>query len=328
MNRKISATEFRDLFNRYASELKADPRRAQRIIAAEKGERKMKKKWTVSLAFVLLIMLGLAGAAYGVTSLCRVVGWRGEVTRTVEPVEMPEAPDEKTAEKESKMGMIGSYLQEVPDDETVFAWYDDGTNEMNIYNCDLHKAVKNTNSIDEFLEWMSSSAMTLPSWLPEEVHDKCTAMVLMDCKAYGHYEELERSYGEDFNYTRFRIDEASKIPTEYLFGIDLEDGRSYMIHSYLRPSQSEEATGLLEGETVEKVTVKGMDDALLIRRNEAYSPVLIMRRQMDEPVAWKRLPIYDGLEEDDNRQYCEEYVSVFIHNGDDIREALKFFSAE
>ncbi len=328
MNRKISAAEFRDLLNRYASELKADPRRAQRIIAAEKGERKMKKKWTVSLAFVLLILLGLAGAAYGVTSLCRVVGWQGQVTRTVEPAETPEVPDEKTLDKESKMGMISSFLQTVPDEETAFAWYDDGTNEMSIYNCDLRKTVKNTNFTEEFLEWLSSSGMTVPSWIPEEAHGRCTAAVFMDCKAYGQYELLESSYGEDFNYTRFRIDEASKIPTEYLFGIDLEDGSSYMIHSYLRPSQSEEATGLLEGESAEKVTVKGMDDALLIRRNESSVPVLIMRRQLDEPVAWKQLPVRDDVAEDDNRQYCEEYVSVFTFNTDDNRETLKFFSAE
>ena len=76
------------------------------------------------------------------------------------------------------------------------------------------------------------------------------------------------------------------------------------------------------------MTVKGMDDALLIRRNESTVPVLIMRRQLDEPVAWKQLPVRDDVAEDDSRQYCEEYVSVFAVNTDDNRETLKFFSAE
>ena len=42
MNEKISANEFRQSLDRHLSHMKADPWLAQRIIASERGETKVK----------------------------------------------------------------------------------------------------------------------------------------------------------------------------------------------------------------------------------------------------------------------------------------------
>lgn len=88
MNKKISADEFRESLDRYASDLKANLLLAQSIIASEaEGEGKMKRKWIKSLVLALATILTLGTVAYGVTSLYRTVNWKGETEASVqEPV--------------------------------------------------------------------------------------------------------------------------------------------------------------------------------------------------------------------------------------------------
>ena len=83
MSDKISANEFRESLNRHLSLMKADPWLAQRIIASERGETKVKKKLSVSV-IVALLLLVLATVALAVTGLYRVINWQGDVTRTTE----------------------------------------------------------------------------------------------------------------------------------------------------------------------------------------------------------------------------------------------------
>ena len=77
MNKKISADEFRESLDRYASDLKANLLLAQSIIASEaEGEGKMKRKWIKSLVLALAMILTLGTVAYGVTSMFRIVNWQ------------------------------------------------------------------------------------------------------------------------------------------------------------------------------------------------------------------------------------------------------------
>ena len=88
MNKKISADEFRESLDRYASDLKANLLLAQSIIASEAEEKgTMKRKWTKSLVLALALILTLGTVAYGVTSLYRTVNWKGETEASAqEPV--------------------------------------------------------------------------------------------------------------------------------------------------------------------------------------------------------------------------------------------------
>ena len=82
MNDKINANEFRESLDRHLSDMKADPWLAQRIIASERGEGKVKKKLSVSVILVVSLLLVLTTAALAVTGLYQVINWKGDVTRT------------------------------------------------------------------------------------------------------------------------------------------------------------------------------------------------------------------------------------------------------
>ena len=88
MNEKISANEFRQSLDRHLSHMKADPWLAQRIIASERGETKVKKKLSVSM-IVASLLLVLTTVALAVTGLYRVINWQGDVTRTTDPSQTP-----------------------------------------------------------------------------------------------------------------------------------------------------------------------------------------------------------------------------------------------
>ena len=66
MNDKINANEFRESLDRHLSDMKADPWLAQRIIASERGEGKVKKKLSVSVILVVSLLLVLTTAALAV----------------------------------------------------------------------------------------------------------------------------------------------------------------------------------------------------------------------------------------------------------------------
>ena len=67
MNQKITRTEFRESMDRRLSAMKAEPWLAQRIIAAEGGEKPMAKKLSVSMILVIALIAVLATGALAAT---------------------------------------------------------------------------------------------------------------------------------------------------------------------------------------------------------------------------------------------------------------------
>lgn len=67
MNQKITRTEFRESMDRRLSAMKAEPWLAQRIIAAEGGEKPMVKKLSASMILVIALIVILATGALAAT---------------------------------------------------------------------------------------------------------------------------------------------------------------------------------------------------------------------------------------------------------------------
>ena len=67
MNQKITRTEFRESMDRRLSAMKAEPWLAQRIIAAEGGEKTVAKKLSVSMILVIALIVILATGALAAT---------------------------------------------------------------------------------------------------------------------------------------------------------------------------------------------------------------------------------------------------------------------
>lgn len=325
MNKKITAAEFHDAVERELSGLKPDLFLAKHVIAADKGEAGMKRKLSVGLIFAIALMLVLVTAACAVTGLYRVVTWDGKIKATKEPY--PEMQPDDEAWMDS---VLQSVAADYPENETVYLWMENKNHE-DIERGLVRNAKKTFDSHEEFMRYMAGDRnLTLPVWLPEENVREYTAETTIECRAFGKYDRLEDAKKGHIQVNRFLIDESSRVNTEYSITLSLEDGSYYIIGAELREGLSEEALLLREGETAEKVTVKGMDEALLIRSREWPDWIgLIMQRKLDEPVRLKQLPYCELLEEENDDQYCNaEYVRVWMLDKNGRNDLIKVFSGE
>ena len=324
MNKKISADEFRESLDRYASDLKANLLLAQSIIASEaEGEGKMKRKWIKSLVLALAMILTLGTVAYGVTSMFRIVNWQGEVTSTV----MPEEPKDISEDENPLIGRLMRYMDTVPDDEMVKAWFDsDDENGMNSAD---QQAEKHFNCAEDFLEYMSGvTTLTAPAGFPEGEYEYFDATVSLACRDTGKLEVIASGDAGPIHYIRFRMDEADAVPIQYYINIRLQDGRNYSIQSMLWHEELPYATGLNEGENVEQAEARGMDGALLIRNHKNDSDRdVVMGRKLKEPVACKWLASLDPYEEATMKFY-EERIWIWGFGNYDPAELLKMFNGD
>ena len=330
MNKRITAEDFYNAIERQLSDLKPDPWLAQRIIASEKGEAKVKKKLSVSV-IVALLLLALATVALAVTGLDRVINWQGDVTRTTEFTQASGSETLQSVPEEWHVDSLNTFISEIPNEETAFAWYnnDDGS----IKCSELHQKQIPISSIEWFTQYMHGIRhLSVPVSFPEGNVSYCYGKVFLECKAFGKYTLIKNGQSGSMCYNRFLIDEPSSVATGYdlFFALgDLENGTRYIIRSELRDRTNEEPLMLREGESARKVNVKGMSDALLITADDpAYPDGLIMQRKLDEPVRLKQLPLNNQLEESDDRNYQFEYITVWVYNCDDPECLLKLFSAE
>ena len=324
MNKKISAEEFRESLDRYASDLKANLLLAQSIIASEaEGEGKMKRKWIKSLVLALAMILTLGTVAYGVTSMFRIVNWQGEVTSTV----MPEEPKDISEDENPLIGRLMRYMDTVPDDEMVKAWFDsDDENGMNSAD---QQAEKHFNCAEDFLEYMSGvTTLTAPAGFPEGEYEYFDATVSLACRDTGKLEVIASGDAGPIHYIRFRMDEADAVPIQYYINIRLKDGKNYSIQSLLWHEELPYATGLNEGENVEQAEARGMDGALLIRNHKNDSDRdVVMGRKLKEPVACKWLASLDPYEEATMKFY-EERIWIWGFGNYDPAELLKMFNGD
>lgn len=330
MSEKISANEFRESLDRHLSHMKADPWLAQRIIASERGETKVKKKLSVSVIIALLLLV-LTTVALAVTGLYRVINWQGDVTRTTEFTQASGSEIVQSVTEDWCVDSLNSFISEIPNEETAFAWYN---NDNGSIKCsELHQKQIPISSIKWFAEYMHGIRhLSVPISFPEGNVSYCYGQVFLECKAFGNYSLIKNGQSGAMCYNRFLIDESSSVATGYdLFftSDDPENGIKYHIRSDLRDRTYDEPLMLREGESARKVTIEGMSDALLITAEDpAYPDGLIMQRKLDEPVRLKQLPLNNILEESDDRNYQYEYITVWVYNCDDPECLLELFSVE
>ena len=329
MNKKISAEEFREALDRHASDLKANLLLAQGIIASEtEGDGIMKRKWIKTLVLALAMILTLGTVAYGVTSMYRTVTWKGETEENGrEPVIIEGDEDVDKALDDFRKEMADR-----PANEFVTAWYDDGSGEaeLDVMNTLALPVTKTFRNVEDFMEYMSGvKTLTAPAWFPGGEYESFSAEVRLACGASGDYELLEQGKKGSVCYNRFRLAEADAVPYEYMLNITLKHGNGYAIQSTIWPEKGETSTFLLEGETAQPVTIKGMEDAVLFpdRKSSADMDVA-MRRPLEEPVALKRPFFRDNPQESDSMEFMDEHIYIWKGGDNDLEDVLKLFAGE
>ena len=325
MSNSLKPDEFRESVYRCFPGVKTDPFLAERIIASEKGETKMKKKISFSLAFVLVALLVLAAAACAATVLNRQVNWQGEPVET----EAPDWPEFPTEEEDENIGIMNSLADSVPDGDYAYAWYDlPDTGYAN-----EHPKQKNFTSFEEFRQYMADwSYLTVPAWLPEDVKTvsakvilesrvnlekdalewelpengiwsrKGTEAVYMpedgeegetgldDWSTGGYYRKIEeRKAGKDgkVEFIHYTLDDADAVVTGYDLVLGFEDRPDIEVLSNLDISIGEHSFLVTADETVSNPEVEGMSDVLLITAPGGDTKDrLFLHRNLESPVEY------------------------------------------
>lgn len=285
MNNKVTPENFRASMDRVLSGSKADPFLASRIIAAEKGEPKMKKA-SVSIALVLLILIILATVAYAASKMSHSVNWKGETIHEYEY----EGSDWDGDFKESAgispheaTEITDKLIAGIPDSDDVYARY---TAPNGFSVCSFHPKQKRFTSFEEFKEYMADyDYLTIPAWLPDNVSD-FQAEVHMDMghRIYKKGLKVDEYQEGPIYYRHFTYDDSRAIVSGYEIEFTMSKGGYVRISSSLRGLTEGPGYSFTEGDTFEVVSVKGMTDAVLVSRQKYRYAGLMMHRNLKKSV--------------------------------------------
>ena len=322
MSSKVTPDSFRASMDRCLSGAKADPFLASRIIASEKGEPKMKKA-SVSIALVLLVLFILATVAYAASKMSHSVNWKGETI-----LEYPDTYDEELANFKAGTGMsineayeiAGRLAAEVPDNYYVEVEYE-LPGDHNAFS--FHPKRKCFTSFEEFKKYMADyDYLTIPAWLPEDMTG-FNAEVHMNMSTLLHRNDSEIEEYQDgpAHYSRYTYDDSLSVVTGYQIEFYIGDGNVW-VSSYVRNgSESQPGNSLEEKDVIRVVSIKGMDDSLLISSPEHEIISLEMHRKLKKAVRYK------GLDQPIPHRCDEErlYIISAILDDDTI---LRIFNGE
>lgn len=291
MNNKVTPENFRASMDRVLSGSKADPFLASRIIAAEKGEPKMKKA-SVSIALVLLILIILATVAYAASKMSHSISWKGDTIR-----EYPDTTDEEFAEFKTSTGMsmheayaiANSLAAEVPDNYYVTVEYE-LPGDHNAFS--FHPKRKRFTSLEEFREYMADyDYLTIPAWLPENMTG-FNAEVQFDMSPVLQRKGIEVEEYQDgpAHYKRYTYDDSLSVVTGYRIEFYIGNGNVWISsYVYNESKYSEPGNSLGENDVVRVVNVRGMDDSLLTSTLDNRVISLEMHRKLPRIVRYKNL---------------------------------------
>ncbi len=304
MKNKITPSDFHDSIERQLSGLKPDPWLAQRIIASEKEEPKVKKLSGITIAIVIIMILIMTTAvAAGVTGwFRRSVNWLGEVVNEDGIQMAPSTPTPEMASSTPTPEMASSTPN--PDasstpqtdpaklDNLIFSIMNDREDrELVVVDDGYTQRIQEFSSIEEFRSLMeTASDFPLPVKIPDG-YQFSTGYVTFGCKPEGEFILTSQTkHPEGFTESRYRVDESMDFIIGYsLFftaddwlGAGYGDYISVDANMYPLSDLHEYSTGLRENETSRVIKIEGVENALLIESDELNR--LRMRKVMAEPV--------------------------------------------
>lgn len=308
MNKRITPEEFQKTADSCLSGLNSDRLLAYHIIAAEKGEIKMKKKISISLVPILVVLFLLVTVAYAATEIYRQITWKGEPLETTGE---PFASEMVYAVEDEMINHIENLTAAVPEDDYAEVWYT-GNDSRTI---NVHKKQKTFSSFEDFQQFMSSfDYLSVPVWLPENMN-YFSGKVIMDSKvnveseddgnyvdtdgvssyrtgnADGYYKQTEEWDDADshIHYRRYTLNDTEAIITGYELIIGFADHSDIIITSELSTGSGTSFT-LAADETAKAIVVENMSDALLINSpNTAMHDRLFVRKELDTPITFLSL---------------------------------------
>ena len=278
MNKKISVDDFHDAIEKQLSGLEPDPWLAQRIIASDKEEVKVKKISHATVIIVAIIVLAMATAL--AAGLGGHVNWLGEVQETtvVSATPMPTAEPQATTDPDEIDPAFYELLDYSKDRELIML----STAHKGIFS----SRIQQISNMNDFITLMDTAApdFPLPAEIPEGyVLDKCS--VEFGCLPQGEYTLTSQTvHSEGFTESHYAVDPSMDFVKGYSIILKTEDEKDYIsILVYMNSSTNpkEYTFGITEDQSARVVQVAGMENALII--DSENTSLLAMRKVMSSP---------------------------------------------
>ena len=326
MNEKIRPDEFRKSMDRCLSGVKADPFLAGRVLASKEGEPAMKRKLSVSLVFVLVVVLALGTVAYSATQLFKNVNLKGEVISTEPPYDMENSFSGSGISAKEVQELVQKKAQEEPDDNVLIsAWCTSPKDNATISSTRYRK--KHFTDYGKFKEYMGGiDYMTLPTQFPEG-YTSFTANVYMECSRDHTPELVDRGEDGPVQFVRYTFDDSASVITRYEICLSYDDQEKDIMIASMLIGRASASYVLRDNDSAEPVTVNGMDEALQITvPGRAYSTMIIMLRNLgrDQYIHVNTPP---EVSTPDYGVYSNEQIAV-RSKGWEPEELLRIFNGE
>ena len=281
MSDKISANEFHESIDRHLSDMKADPWLAQRIIASEKGEVKVKKLSGAVLVVSVIFVLSMATAlAAGFSGLWKTVNWFGEVVEEEEAFPSTTSTPSISMKPVTEPVDIDAIMREVLNKraarEHVVVAFKDG----------IHYAAmsQNVGSMEEFTLLMSEAPdFPLPQSIPDG-YTFTTGHIEYGCLSDGDYIlTSQEAIAEGITVSHYVVDESKQCILGYSLsfsGANQDDNISISARVMPLHDPHDDIIGVAEDQTSQAMEIEGMENGLGIDSDVIH--YLFMRKLMRE----------------------------------------------
>ena len=288
-----------------------------------KTDRKKLRKGALA-AIILAACLALSAAAYATGVMSRLVNWQGETVGEAEqPLETPMPSDEDV----DRLERTQSILDETNRTELVLVKYTDKNGVTGTKSSGLSRTFWSVEELETALPDKDSELLVFEAPAGYGLY---SAEVMYDCKEGFEY-TLISSETDDSGLTieKYILPREGAIVSGYLIDFRDADGNSLLFVGRLIDSDVEFVVD--ENETVERISVDGMDSALVIEQTDGTgvaSVSLEMSKALSIPIVYVNRALLSGAHPtEDGDIFTKVWYSIHA-NGMDADMLREWISTE
>ena len=313
---KMRKEEVQEALNRSLSGLHEDPWLAQRILASEKGEERMKKKQTKGMVLVLIALISITVVAFAATEVYKTItiNQKGEIIDEQEVLMQPQPTQTPTPMTDDEFAYTREqeYLNNAPEDQ-----YAEVTSDGSGASRGPQKTVF---SESEFRALMAEcDYLTQPDFVPEGYHFEM-ATVFLGCDEAADYQLEELKQEEDTDYFRYSIPAGYEKVTGYDVTYRDNEGGYISIYDMLAEYTDEHLFSFPEAYDYRSMDLPGMEYSISIAGNGWNR--LIMMRKLNSPILCRWYP------EKYKRDYPNRMPDFFTYQSEEIHASSNSVDVE
>ena len=290
--------------------------------ASNDGNARKKLGKGAIAAIVAAACLALSVTAFATGLVSRVVNWQGETIGEVEEVSV--TPPPPGSAEVNRFERTQSILDEAGSAELTLVKYTDENGVTDIKSTGL---TQDFSSVEELSAALSNGS-ELQVFDAPAGYAFHSAQVTYDCAAGYEYTLVSRETDDSgLTVEKYSIPNEGIIISSYMIDYRDANGKSLFIAGNLISTDVEFSVD--ENKTVEKVTVDGMDSALIFEQTDVYGIVsasLEMSKTLSSPIPYMEKALLSGAHPTDDDVFKKIWYSVHAYGVDAaaLMEMLEF----